>query len=743
MARRPFRRTLILAGVALGTALSAAGGWRYARASAPLSGPIIIISIDTLRADHLPAYGYQKVKTPAIDLLAANGVVFERAYSHTPQTLPAHTALLSGRLPFETGVRDDVGATVKRGERLLPQLLRERGYSTGAIVSASLLRKDTGIGQGFDFFDDDLPSNPEEPLVSPGERDGGEAEAIAEHWLDTEGTSRAFLFLHLNEPHRPYTPPERFSQYAPYDGEIAYADEIVGRLVHYLKTHQLYDRSTIVLLSDHGEGLDDHGEQEHGLFLYDETIRVPLIIKQESNVGAGRRIPDLVQHVDLVPTILDLVKAPIPDNLHGRSLKPLLEDTGSLREQPVYAEALYAQYHFGWSPLTTMTDGKHQYISAPRAELYDLTRDPGQRENLAAADAVESGSRATELTTTRNALASALERLTASSRTEPLKTTSAAPPTIATTPTAPTAATADSVASDPKDKVEILERYRGALALLAEQKWPEAMAQFQRVVRDEPGASEVWNDLAGTALLLNRYDVALDAYRHIIELEPSQPDGYLGAADVLLKERRFDEARARATDAVDVLADGDSRSRALAHELLARIALARRIPDEAREEAALAQQADPGLPMSDFVEARILYDQGRFEDALPVFQKALAAAAKPGASPIFELHFYTGETLARLDRPTDAEAEYRSALRRFPQNVRARAALATLYQNTGQPEAAETAIAEMLRAVPTAESYALAARLWTSFGNPQKAQAVRAEARRTFTDARTRATTAH
>ena len=741
MARRPFRRTLILASVALGTALSAAGGWRYARASAPLNGPIIIISIDTLRADHLPAYGYQKVKTPAIDLLAANGVVFERAYSHTPQTLPAHAALLSGRLPFETGVRDDVGAVVKRGERLLPQLLRERGYSTGAIVSASLLRKDTGISQGFDFFDDDMPSNPEEPLVSPDERDGGEAEEIAEHWLDSEGTSRAFLFLHLNEPHRPYTPPERFSQYAPYDGEIAYADEIVGRLIHYLKTHQLYDRSTIVLLSDHGEGLADHGEQEHGLFLYDEIIRVPLIIKQESNAGAGRRIPDLVQHVDMVPTILDLVKAPIPDNLHGRSLKPLLEETGPLREQPVYAEALYAHYHFGWSPLTALTDGRHQYISAPRAEFYDLTRDPAQRENLAAADALESGSTAAELTKTRTALASALERLTAGSRTEPRKATSSTTATTATTPDTPTATTSESAASDPKDKVESLERYRGALALMAEQKWPEAMAQLQRVLRDEPGASEVWNDLAGAALLLNRYDVALDAYRHIIELEPAQPDGYLGAADVLLKERRFDEARARATDAVDVLADGDSRSRALAHELLARIALARRDTEEAREEAALAQQADPALPMSDFVEARILYDLGRFEDALPVFQKALTAAAKPGASPIFELHFYAGETLARLDRPTDAEAEYRSALRRFPQNVRARAALATLYHNTGQPEAAETAIAEMLRAVPTAESYALAARLWTSFGNPQKAQSVRAEARRAFTDARSRAAT--
>ncbi len=330
MARRPFRRTLILASVALGTALAAAGGWKYARASAPLSGPIIIFSIDTLRADHLPAYGYRKVKTPAIDELASNGVVFERAYSHTPQTLPAHTALLTGRLPFETGVRSE-GARVKPGERMLPQLLRERGYSTAAVVSASRLRKDTGISQGFDFFDDEMPPNPEEPAAEAGHRDGGESETIAEHWLDRTGTSRSFLLLHLDEPHRPYAPPKRFSQYSLYDGEIAYADEIVGRLIHYLKTHQLYDRSTIVLLSDHGEGLGNHGEQAHGLFVYDEAIHVPLIIKQESNVGAGHRVSDLVQHVDMVPTILDLVKAPVPDALRGRSLKPLLDGSGKGR----------------------------------------------------------------------------------------------------------------------------------------------------------------------------------------------------------------------------------------------------------------------------------------------------------------------------------------------------------------------------------------------------------------------------
>ncbi|MDO8629825.1 MAG: sulfatase-like hydrolase/transferase [Phycisphaerales bacterium] len=700
MARRPFRRTLIFASVTLGTALAAAGGWKYARASAPLSGPIVIISIDTLRADHLPAYGYQKVKTPAIDQLASSGVVFERAYSHTPQTLPAHTALLAGRLPFETGVRDDVGARVKPGERLLPQLLRERGYSTAAVVSTSLLRKDTGISQGFDFFDDEMPPNPEDPSAEGGHRDGSKSEEIAEHWLDSAGTSRTFLFLHLNEPHKPYAPPERFSQYSPYDGEIAYADEIVGRLIHYLKTHQLYDQSTIVLLSDHGEGLGDHGEQEHGLFVYDEAIHVPLIIKQQSNVGAGRRVPDLVQHVDMVPTILDLVKAPAPHTLRGRSLKPLLDGTGRLRERPVYAEALYAHYHFGWAALTTVTDGRYQYIKAPREELFNLTRDPHERENLAGQN-VETKQAAEALETFGSAAG------------KPVTTV-----------------------ADPKDKWEILERYRTAVDLVGQRKWGDAIALLQRVLGEEPEVTQFWNELAGVSWLATRYDVALDAYRHIIALEPSEPEGYLGAADVLLKERKLEDARARATEAADVSADKDTRSRAAAHALLARIALARRDPDAAREEAALAFKADPELPMPPFVEARILYDQGKYEDAWLEFEVALAAGRKPGATPIAELHFYAGDTLMRLNRHSDAEAEFADELRLFPRNVRARAGLATLYHASGQAAAADTAITDMLHAVPTPESYTTAARLLRSFGRPRRAEAIRAEARRTFASAR-------
>jgi tetratricopeptide (TPR) repeat protein len=724
---RPIRFTLIIFLAALGTTLAAVGGWRYARASAPLNGPIVVISIDTLRADHLPAYGYRNVRTPAIDALAADGVVFERAYSHAPQTLPAHTSLLSGRLPFETGVRDNIGFTVKRSERLLPQMLRERGYATGGVVSAFVLRKETGIGQGFDFFDADMPPGSPDLAIAQVQRDGSESEAIAERWLGTVGSSRAFLLLHLYEPHKPYAPPERFSEFAPYDGEIAYADEIVGKLIRYLKSHQMYDRSTIVLLSDHGEGLGDHGEQEHGLFVYDEAVHVPLIIKQEGNAGSGRRINDVVQHIDLVPTILDLVKASIPAGLRGRSLKPLLDGSGRLTESPVYSEALYARYHFGWSELTAITDDRYRYIKAPREELYDLKRDPRERENLAPDRAQQ-----------RLAMRGAIDRLVAGSTIQPPASVSADARErlqalgYVGAQTDVSHASADTL-PDPKDKHETLERYREAVDLAAERKWTPAIALLQQIVREEPAMADVWSQLAVFAGHADRLDLAVDAYKHYIELNPADPFGYLGAAAVLLKRGRLDDAREHAELGVD-MAKADPRVRASAHELLAKIALARHDADEARREATLAFEADPKLPLPPFIDGRLLYDEGKYADAAPLFEQALAEQQKTHGAPIAELHYYAGDTLARLERYQEAESHFIAELRDFPQNIRARAALAMLFQATERPDEANRVIADMLRITPTPESYALAARLWTMFGNRQQADAVRAEARRAFNE---------
>jgi arylsulfatase A-like enzyme/thioredoxin-like negative regulator of GroEL len=689
---RSFRFTIILLLAALGTILAALGGWRFARASAPVNGPIILISIDTLRADHLPAYGYTRVKTPAIDALAADGLLFERAYAHAPQTLPAHASLLSGRLPFETGVRDDI-SVVKPSERLLPQMLGERGFATGGVVSTYLLRKETGINQGFDFFDGEMPAAPADRSIGHLKRDGAESEAVAERWLDQQRSQRVFLFLHLFEPHRPYAPPAQYAEYDPYDGEIAYADDIVGRLIRHLKAQQLYDRSTIILLSDHGEGLGDHGEAEHGLFLYDEALHVPLIIKQAGGAGAGRRIPDVVQHADLAPTILDLAKAPIPGNLHGRSLAPILDGTGTLPEQAVYSEAWYARTHFGWSELTALTTPRLRYVRAPEEELYDLGRDPHERDNIATSEASE-----------RQTLRTALDAVNTVPPREP--------------------------AVDPKDKREVVEQFRKAEELSDGEHWDQAIVLLDGIVRAEPELIEVWQELARVAMRIDRFGTAVEAYNHLADLIPSDPSPLLGAASALLKLNKLDEARLEGQAAAERVPDGTTQ--ATAHELLARIALARHDAEEARHEAELVAQADPNLPAAAFVEARLLYDRGKFSEALPLFEQVLAALSKYAPATIEDVHFYVADTLSRLERLSEAEFEFEEQLRADPHHARANAGLATVYAKTGRTDEAEQTATDMIRISPTPEAYALAAKIWTTLGNPTRAEALRLEARKTF-----------
>jgi len=685
------RFTFILALAALGTALAAVGGWRFARASAPVPGPIILISIDTLRADHLPAYGYRQVRTPTIDALARDGVLFERAYAHATQTLPAHVAMLTGRLPFETGIRDDVAPPMKAGERLLAQMLHDRGYATAGVVSAAALGKETGLSQGFDLFDAEAPASPSDVAVAaagstasqaaqPADeaadsrspfvpvlelmRDGSETEAIVEKWLSASGSTRLFLFVHLAEPHAPYDPPPEFAEFSPYDGEIAYADAIVGRLVKYLKSHQLYDVSTIVVTSDHGEGLGDHGEREHGLLVYEEALRVPLIVKQAGGVGAGRRIPTLVQHIDLVPTVLDLAKAPGGSGLRGRSLKPLLDGTGSIDEQAIYSEALYAKRRFGWSELTTVTDGRFRYIRGPREELYDLKRDPSESHNI-----VDDEPRPSRT------LRTSLDALVREPR-----------------------LTGDDLA-DPKDKVETVERYRRARALAASGKSADAISLLQQVLRGEPQADVVWDELGALTMRVERYDQAVDAYRHVIELRPSDGTAFLSAAGALVGARKLNEAREEAATAV-MLSEFDP-------------------PTLARGRAMVA-----------YIDGRVLYERGEYAEALPFLENAIGALPHSSAARIADLHYFAGDTLARLDRSDEAEAEFLSELRAFPHSVRARVSLALLYHAASRDDEAAEVASDLVRLSPTADGYSAAARIWTALGDRKQADAIRAEARK-------------
>jgi choline-sulfatase len=337
---------------------------------------IFLISIDTLRADHLPVYGYRGVSTPNIDRLARESVVFENAYSHVPLTLPSHVTMFTGRLPYESGVRDNLGYSLPKNVPTAAELLRARGYATGAAVSASVLDPSSGIDRGFDVFDAAMG-----PAGSAqfAERSGGDTRALLTRWIAAHGAGPMFTFLHLYEPHAPYDPPEPFrGRYAalPYDGEIAAADAVVGEFLDFLRARGLFDRSIVILLSDHGEGLGEHGEQEHGVLLYREDLHVPLLMRLPGGAFAGRRVTKPIGLIDVFPTLVEAAGASLPPGLSSRSLRAAMKTDDDDRR--IYAETLYPRLIFGWSDLASLVDSRFQYIDSTHPELYDLRQDPGE-----------------------------------------------------------------------------------------------------------------------------------------------------------------------------------------------------------------------------------------------------------------------------------------------------------------------------------------------------------------------------
>ena len=719
------RRRWAVAAILLVAGAAAIAWWHWSsRVSRPGDGPIILISIDTLRADHLPVYGYRKVETPAIDALAREGVVFDHAYAHSPQTFPSHASILSGQLPFETGIRDNVGFTLDRRPSWLPELVHPRGFVSGGIVSAFVLRKETGIDRGFDFFDGQMPpARPDKPMGQV-QRRGEDSLAVAEAWMEGLASPRFFLFFHIYEPHKPYEPPERFARFAPYDGEIAYSDEIVGRLFEYLKRKGWYDRAMIILLSDHGEGLGDHGEQEHGLFLYTETIRVPLVVRMPGGTHGGRRIAAPVQHIDLVPTILDWLNINRPRELRGRSLRGLLEaGTDRLPETELYAESLFGRYHFGWSELYALTDARYRFIRAPRSELYDLDRDPRELRNVAADRPQTAGAM-------RGALDSLLAGVNIHAQERISKEDLArlqALGYVGSQMAVPSTTASDSL-PDPKDKAGVLDQYRHASELSAQRKYSEAIAAYRAILDAEPGMKDVWLQLGEELLRAGRYAESVEAFKRLVKLDPTDPNGLVSVATVLVRLNRLDEAVATAEAALHLLPASDRRMRTSALEVLVNVALTRHDATAARAAAARAAQVDPDYPLPSYVEGVIQYNAGRYEQALPLFQET-ARRLQTRTLVIPGLYYYLADIFGRLGEEREAETGFITELRLSPENLRARAGLAMLYRAAGRNEEAERAIADLLRFVPTREGYDMAIKLWTMFGEKQRAEQVRAARR--------------
>ena len=713
----------VLGLVALAAALAAAA-WLATHVVPPAAadGPIVLISIDTLRADHLPIYGYGEVRTPAIDRLAADSVVFDRAYAHSPLTLPSHASMLTGRLPFEHGVRDNIGFVLQGSMRQIGHELRDAGYATGGFVSSYVLRRGSGIEAGFDVYDDEMPpASPEMPFGEV-QRNGSETVRAARTWLDQQRADRFFLFLHLYEPHTPYSPPAEFSQYAPYDGEIAYADSLVGELTGVLRDKGWYDRATIVLLSDHGEGLGDHGEDEHGVLLYEETLRVPLVVKLPHQRDAGRRSATPVQHADLLPTLLELAGLATPDGLDGRSVRPLFGADGVLPDRGLYAESLYPRYHFGWSELYALTTGRYRFIKAPREELYDLQDDAREQRNLAA-----------EQTNTASVLRRGLDTMIADRGVSTPSEVSSADVqrlrALGYVGARPAVSDSTGALPDPKDRIHVLADIRRAGEIARDGRYDEAAAILRAVLKDNPAMAEVWQQLGNVLTLAGRLPAAVDAFRQYVEHDPRNANVLATLADALARLGRLDDAQAHAELAASVARTQDTRAQLDAQEALVRVALARGDGARALQHADAARRLDPSSPLPAYARARTAYDQKRFAEALPHFAEAVSEVERRTLR-LPELHFQYGDALANVERYADAEAQFREELRWFPHNARAYVSLAMLYRATSRDAEAEQAIADLLRISPTRQGHALAAELWTIFGEPARAAAVRARAPR-------------
>jgi arylsulfatase A-like enzyme/Flp pilus assembly protein TadD len=682
---------LILCVFFVAVAGAAAIGWWYARESPAHQGPIVVISVDGVPAAALPAYGAQRTDTPAIDALASEAVVFERAYAQSPLMVPAHASLLTGQLPVEHGVRDDAGFAVSREVQTLAELLRNRGFATGAAVSSFLLRPESGLAQGFTYFDAELPQR--EADAPTLERDGALTVEAAERWIQSQDDQRFFVFVQVNQ---------------------ADADVAVTRLLSVLKARDLYDGSTIVLIGD-------RGDPAAGLTLDDATLRIPFLVRQPDGQGAGRRVTLPVQQIDLVPTVLDLVRAPVPGELRGRSLRAVLDDAdATVAERPIYSESLAASYRFGGHPLFALTTADYRYIRGADEALISLVP---RTDGTTSGESAEAGRLRREL-----------DRLLASTlhgRPQPIAASDEERLALFGYLPAPRLAVAEPPPFAGAAQPALVAEHRAAALLIGQKKYSAGIRALQRIVRAHQELPIVHYQVGVLLVRTGRLEEAIQAFRTARELQPNASDLALALADALMRAGQAEAARDQADEAIALAQNESDRERAAAYEMAARVALVNKDGEAATQFAELAHAADSTRPVAQFVKGRLLYEQGEYGEAAAAFQEAVAATPENTAA-MPDLHLYLGESLAHLDRYSEAETQYREELRAFPRNVQAYASLAMLYRASNRDDAVEDVLNELVSGTPTPEGYAVAARLWTILGDRSRAEALRSDARARF-----------
>ncbi len=624
------------------------------RAATEAKPNVIVVTIDTLRPDHLGCYGSKLSETPNIDALARAAARFTQAYTPVPITLPAHTAIFMGSYPMATGMHDFSGNRLPPNGVTLARVLREHGYTTAAFIGSAVLDSRFGLNQGFEtYFDHFDFSRLDETNLDQMERRGDLVADEALHWLRLNPRQPFFLWVHLYDPHHPYTPPEPYAtrfRAHPYDGEIAFADAQFGRLVSFLKDRGLFSSSVVVLAGDHGEGLGEHGEKTHGFFVYNSTIHVPLLIKLPD--AAPRVIADEVSLVDVMPTVLQALGLSIPASVQGRSLLGQVLGRPSSSASQLYAESYLPLLHFRWSPLRSFQWHGLKYIDAPRPELYDTRADAQELKNLFK----ERQSLAHEL---HDRLYSAMRRYTptvASGEGEKELTDPALLERLKSLGYVAVSAATFAEAGgkplpDPKDRIQVYDLVSDAMADGQRGRYDESLRKLREAEKAEPGSLAVQYLMALDYFRKKDYPQAIERFRKTIELDPkfALATFYLGLTYAQVSD--YEAAMLYLNQALGL----DPTNFSAAFNLGAVYTRLRRA-DEAEQAFKRAIAINPDYAEAHEALRELYLYQKRLDDAIRELERAVALAPGMGRA-----HQHLGESYAAKALQEQAQREFEKA----------------------------------------------------------------------------------
>ena len=672
---------VLLAAAAVVLLVLKAGRADFARLRGGKDFNVILITVDTLRADKIGCYGNRLVATPAMDALAARGIRFEKCISQTPLTLPAHTTIMTGTLPPYHGVRDNGGFVVPSELVTMAEAFKARGYETAAFVAAYVLDSKWGLNQGFDtYFDKFDLSRFERISLGEVQRPANEVMDEALGWLDRNKGGKFFAWIHLYDPHTPYEPPEPFrSSYGPnaYLGEIAFTDSQLARLTDFIDRNGLRENLFLVLAGDHGESLGEHEESTHGFFVYQAALHVPLIVVSPFKALQGVTSPETVGLVDIMPTVLEMTGHPRPAEIQGKSLVPSFFKPGAAAGRLAYAETFYPRFHYGWSDLRSVQDGRFKLILAPVPELYDLERDPGESKNLVYLEKgvyedLSARAEALMAEAGRGALTVDLKKVDEETR-EKL----AALGYVGSF--TDTSRLQGQKLANPRDKIGIFNELTRAREVGLGGDPEEAIRTISAIIAEDPTISDAYFSLGNVLNKARRFEEAIAAFEKALELKPDDSFAVINVANAFQATGRTDEAE---KFVLDYIARGFEDSQL--YFLLGNLRGQRNDADRAIPYFEKCLELNPRSASAHNAMAAVYINRdGAGDLARAEAHLAAAAAINP---TLMSLRYNTAQVLEKQGRLAEAADLYLQEIRDSPKSYKALYNLSRVYRQMGRED---------------------------------------------------------